>query len=73
MADPPGFFWLCWRPFALIRHPIRLRQQRPIRVLPRREDPDFGYSEARKEEIIKAYQERSSLRGCRVLLGYYAP
>ena len=28
-----------------------------------RENPDFGYSEARKEEILKAYQERSSMRG----------
>jgi transposase-like protein len=28
-----------------------------------RENPDFGYSEERKEEIIKAYQERSSMRG----------
>lgn len=29
-----------------------------------REDPaSKGYSEARKEEILKAYQERSSLRG----------
>lgn len=28
-----------------------------------REDPDQGYSEGRKEEILKAYQERSSLRG----------
>jgi transposase-like protein len=28
-----------------------------------REQPDRGYSEARKEEIIRAYQERSSLRG----------
>lgn len=28
-----------------------------------RENPDFGYSEARKEEVIKAYQERSSMRG----------
>jgi len=27
------------------------------------EDPDYGYSEARKEELIKAYQERSSMRG----------
>lgn len=28
-----------------------------------REKPDFGYSKARQEEIIKAYQERSSMRG----------
>ena len=28
-----------------------------------REHPDLGYSEERKEEIIKAYQERSSMRG----------
>ena len=28
-----------------------------------RENPDFGYSEARKEEVIKAYRERSSRRG----------
>ena len=27
------------------------------------ENPDYGYSEERKEEVIKAYQERSSLRG----------
>jgi transposase-like protein len=27
------------------------------------ENPDYGYSEARKEELIKAYQERSSMRG----------
>ncbi len=27
------------------------------------EHPDYGYSEARKEEILKAYQERSSMRG----------
>ncbi len=28
-----------------------------------RENADWGYSEARKAEIPKAYQERSSLRG----------
>jgi len=28
-----------------------------------RENPDYGYSEERKDEIIKAYQERSSMRG----------
>ena len=28
-----------------------------------RENPDTGYSEERKEEILKAYQERSSMRG----------
>ena len=27
------------------------------------ENPDYGYSEARKDEILKAYQERSSMRG----------
>jgi transposase-like protein len=27
------------------------------------ENPDYGYSEARKEEILRAYQERSSMRG----------
>jgi transposase-like protein len=27
------------------------------------ENPDYGYSEERKEEIIRAYQERSSMRG----------
>ena len=27
------------------------------------EHPDYGYSEARKEEILRAYQERSSMRG----------
>jgi transposase-like protein len=27
------------------------------------EKPDYGYSEERKEEILKAYQERSSMRG----------
>ena len=26
-----------------------------------REHPDFGYSEAGKEEILRAYEERSSL------------
>jgi transposase-like protein len=28
-----------------------------------REQADYGYSEARKEEILRAYQERSSMRG----------
>ncbi len=28
-----------------------------------RENPDYGYSEERKDEIIKAYQEHSSMRG----------
>jgi len=28
-----------------------------------RENPDYGYDETRKEEILKAYQERASLRG----------
>ncbi len=28
-----------------------------------RENPDYGYSDERKEEIIRAYQERPSLRG----------
>ena len=28
-----------------------------------RDNPDKGYSEERKEEILKAYQERSSMRG----------
>ena len=28
-----------------------------------RENPDRGYSEERKEEILNAYQERSSMRG----------
>lgn len=28
-----------------------------------RENPDTGYSEERKEEILKAYQERMSMRG----------
>ena len=27
------------------------------------ENPDYGYSEAKREEILRAYQERSSLRG----------
>lgn len=27
------------------------------------ENPDYGYSEAKKEEILRAYQERPSLRG----------
>ena len=27
------------------------------------ENPDYGYSKERKEEILKAYQERSSMRG----------
>ena len=27
------------------------------------ENPNYGYSEERKEEIIRAYQERSSMRG----------
>jgi transposase-like protein len=27
------------------------------------ENPEYGYSEARKDEIIRAYQERSSMRG----------
>lgn len=27
------------------------------------ESPDYGYSEERKETILKAYQERSSMRG----------
>jgi transposase-like protein len=27
------------------------------------EAPDYGYSEERKEEILRAYQERSSMRG----------
>ena len=27
------------------------------------DNPDYGYSEERKEEIIRAYQERSSMRG----------
>ena len=27
------------------------------------ENPDYGYSEAFKEQVIKAYQERSSMRG----------
>ncbi len=27
------------------------------------ENPDYGYSEERKEEILRAYQERSSMRG----------
>jgi transposase-like protein len=27
------------------------------------ENPDYGYREARKEEILRAYQERSSMRG----------
>jgi len=26
-------------------------------------DPDYGYSEERKAEILRAYHERSSLRG----------
>jgi transposase-like protein len=35
-----------------------------------RENPKAkGYSEARKEEILKAYQERSSLRGLRRTFG----
>lgn len=34
-----------------------------------REDPDPGYSEGRKEEILKAYQERSSLWGVARTLG----
>jgi transposase-like protein len=28
-----------------------------------REKADYGYSEERKEEILRAYQERSSMRG----------
>jgi len=28
-----------------------------------RENPDTGYSEERKEEILKAYQERMSMQG----------
>ncbi|MCA9838264.1 MAG: IS1 family transposase [Trueperaceae bacterium] len=28
-----------------------------------RENPDHGYSEARKEEILRAYRERPSMRG----------
>lgn len=27
------------------------------------EHPDYGYSEERKAEILRAYQERSSMRG----------
>ena len=27
------------------------------------DNPDYGYSEVRKEEILRAYQERSSMRG----------
>jgi transposase-like protein len=27
------------------------------------ENPDYGYSEAKREEILRAYQERPSLRG----------
>lgn len=27
------------------------------------DNPDYGYSQARKEEILRAYQERSSMRG----------
>jgi transposase-like protein len=27
------------------------------------ENPEYGYSEERKEEILRAYQERSSMRG----------
>ena len=35
-----------------------------------REDPSpNGYSEERKEEILRAYQERSSLRGLRRTFG----
>ena len=35
-----------------------------------REDPSpNGYTEARKEEILRAYQERSSLRGLRRTFG----
>ena len=34
-----------------------------------RENPDFGYSEQRKEEILKAYQERPSMRGISRIYG----
>ena len=27
------------------------------------DNPDYGYSEKRKAEVIRAYQERSSMRG----------
>lgn len=27
------------------------------------DNPDYGYSERRKAEVIRAYQERSSMRG----------
>lgn len=27
------------------------------------DNPDYGYSEERKAEVIRAYQERSSMRG----------
>ncbi len=41
------------------------KQKYPCRACGKasRENPDFGYSEAHKEEVIKAYQERSSMRG----------
>ena len=44
----------------------RLMASRSIsaeRAVRRVENPDFGYGEARKEEILRAYEERSSLRG----------
>ena len=35
-----------------------------------RQDPSYnGYTEERKEEILRAYQERSSLRGLRRTFG----
>lgn len=34
-----------------------------------RENPDFGYSEERKEEILRAYQERPSMRGISRIYG----
>ena len=34
-----------------------------------RENPDFGYSEERKEEILNAYQERPSMRGISRIYG----
>ena len=33
------------------------------------ENPDFGYSEERKEEILSAYQERPSMRGISRIYG----
>jgi transposase-like protein len=33
------------------------------------ENPDYGYSEARKAEILRAYQERPSMRGISRIFG----